>query len=726
MRKLIFVFCLMAIGQTDLFAQAFSINTDGSTANASAMLDVKSTSKGVLIPRMTRTERNAIASPATGLLIFQSGPDSIGFHYYDGTKWTWMFSNANADSLAWRTGGNTGTTDAGNFIGTKDNIPLNIRVNNQKSGRIDNNLANTFLGYQAANANSTGQNNAAFGHQALLSNTSGTNNTAVGALSASGNTSGAQNTATGYASMILNTVGQNNTTYGFYSLYNNVAGSNATAIGYQAMLYANNTTTAFVNNNVALGYEALKGSSTASANTGLTNTALGYQTLLNNSTGAGNTSVGYQSLVANTTGIQNIAIGKTSMISNTTGVNNTAVGVQSLYSNTSGNENSAFGPNSLFFNNGDGNSGFGWSTLFYNSTGNYNTAVGYYASGLNTTGYSNVAVGAKALYTNTTSSNLVAIGDSSLFNSTGTGNTALGSKAGYNLTTGSNNVFIGYQAGYNETGNNKLYIANNATNPPIIYGDFSNKTIGLGTITPNSTYGFAKLEIASDGFGSPSDVLIRNAANSSGYAPGLVFQHARGTLAAPANVTSGDYLNSVGGMNYAGSYVQSWAMDVYADGTVSTGTVPTRIQFATQNLAGGYGYRMTIKNDGSIGIGTASPNSTLQVDGTMAVGVTMNIAGGTSGSPVSLSTAKYYIGLLPADGTNNNYQLPSPVGIPGRTYIIRNNSSVNNAVISTAAALLFPGASATGNSSYTLNPTSTVKTVMVVSDGSNWTIMKMD
>jgi hypothetical protein len=47
-----------------------AINTDGSLPNNSAMLDVKSTAKGMLIPRMSSAERDAIVSPATGLMIF--------------------------------------------------------------------------------------------------------------------------------------------------------------------------------------------------------------------------------------------------------------------------------------------------------------------------------------------------------------------------------------------------------------------------------------------------------------------------------------------------------------------------------------------------------------------------------------------------------------------------------------------------------------------------------
>jgi hypothetical protein len=47
-----------------------AINTDGSLPDNSAMLDVKSTAKGMLVPRMTAAQRDAIVSPATGLLIF--------------------------------------------------------------------------------------------------------------------------------------------------------------------------------------------------------------------------------------------------------------------------------------------------------------------------------------------------------------------------------------------------------------------------------------------------------------------------------------------------------------------------------------------------------------------------------------------------------------------------------------------------------------------------------
>ncbi|HNK30404.1 MAG TPA: hypothetical protein PKG65_15835, partial [Ferruginibacter sp.] len=130
-------------------AQSVSINTDGSTAHASSLLDVKSTDKGVLIPRMSKTERNAIASPATGLMVFQNAPDSIGFYYYNGTTWLWL-ATANA-SAGWLTTGNAGINPATNFLGTTDANSIRLRYNNIFAGQVND--TTTYLGYQAGLTN---------------------------------------------------------------------------------------------------------------------------------------------------------------------------------------------------------------------------------------------------------------------------------------------------------------------------------------------------------------------------------------------------------------------------------------------------------------------------------------------------------------------------------------------------------------------------------------------
>jgi hypothetical protein len=57
----------------------------GTTANAVAILDVASTTKGFLPPRMTTTERNAIVTPPAGLMVYNTTTNKLNF--YNGTAW---------------------------------------------------------------------------------------------------------------------------------------------------------------------------------------------------------------------------------------------------------------------------------------------------------------------------------------------------------------------------------------------------------------------------------------------------------------------------------------------------------------------------------------------------------------------------------------------------------------------------------------------------------------
>ena len=61
------------------------INTN--TPDASSALEIESTTGGILIPRMTETQRDAIVSPASGLMIYQTDQE-FGFYFYNGTLWT--------------------------------------------------------------------------------------------------------------------------------------------------------------------------------------------------------------------------------------------------------------------------------------------------------------------------------------------------------------------------------------------------------------------------------------------------------------------------------------------------------------------------------------------------------------------------------------------------------------------------------------------------------------
>jgi len=69
MKRLSFFIAMLLLFSNAMFAQV-AINSDNSLPDNSAMLDVKSTTKGVLVPRMAGTQRDAISNPAKGLLIF--------------------------------------------------------------------------------------------------------------------------------------------------------------------------------------------------------------------------------------------------------------------------------------------------------------------------------------------------------------------------------------------------------------------------------------------------------------------------------------------------------------------------------------------------------------------------------------------------------------------------------------------------------------------------------
>ena len=85
MRKVknIFMIALVAVctvGSKVARAQGMAVNTSGAAANSSAMLDVSSTTQGVLVPRMTTSQRTGISSPAAGLLVFDTNTGGLWFY----------------------------------------------------------------------------------------------------------------------------------------------------------------------------------------------------------------------------------------------------------------------------------------------------------------------------------------------------------------------------------------------------------------------------------------------------------------------------------------------------------------------------------------------------------------------------------------------------------------------------------------------------------------------
>ena len=118
----------------------------GTTPDISAKLDVSSTSKGFLAPRVALTTTNAagpITTPATGLFVYNTAtagvsPNNVvpGYYYNSGTTaapvWK-RFSAGNGDG--WQTTGNAGT-GAANYVGTSDAVDFKLATNGTERMRV--------------------------------------------------------------------------------------------------------------------------------------------------------------------------------------------------------------------------------------------------------------------------------------------------------------------------------------------------------------------------------------------------------------------------------------------------------------------------------------------------------------------------------------------------------------------------------------------------------------
>jgi hypothetical protein len=283
--------------------------------DASSILEVKSTTKGILIPRMTKIQRDAIVSPATGLMIYQT-TSAPGFYYYDGSAWNAMApknANKSLSNLTGPTAINVDllpATDASSNLGSvsfgwKDAY---LDGSMYMRGAIYMNYArfishpsglNTFMGYGSGASLSGGAFNTGIGDSTLTANTTGSLNTANGFGALTSNSSSSYNSAFGAMALNANTIGYYNTANGAWSLFKNTTGSNNTAFGSYALQY--NVTADY---NTAIGAGALSSSAT-----GYSNTAVGYQALFGNLGGDGNTASGISALYSNTTGYDNSAFG---------------------------------------------------------------------------------------------------------------------------------------------------------------------------------------------------------------------------------------------------------------------------------------------------------------------------------------------------------------------------------------------------------------------------------
>ncbi len=318
-------------GQTNIFPASGSAGIGTVSPNAKSLLDVQSTTAGVLIPRMTAAQRTAIVSPPQGLMVYQTTIPE-GIYFYNTSGWVALSpSGFNNDLLP----ATAGTFNLGSNTNTWENLHLGNGIYHNGSQLIGISSSSLAFGKNSMDALDAA-NNIALGNDALSNITTGNTNIAIGNESLTSTTTGSRNIGIGFESLNLLTTGIDNTAIGNKSLNVATSASFNTSIGANTFLFL--TTAAY---NLAVGcnagYNNLSGNNNAYSgaysgyeNTlGSHNSGHGYSSLRENVTGSYNTAIGYYAgSVSNsfTTGtfVGSNAYTTATGVSNLTGIGNNA------------------------------------------------------------------------------------------------------------------------------------------------------------------------------------------------------------------------------------------------------------------------------------------------------------------------------------------------------------------------------------------------------------------
>jgi len=453
---------------------------------------------------------------------------------------------------------------------------LAIGIGAGRAGLGDQNL---IVGYQAGYANE-GTYETFVGHQSGYSNTSGNQNSFLGYMSGYSNTIGGENVFVGMEAGFSNN-GHRNTAVGTFAGYLNTSGSDNLVLGFNAGYLSTS------GQNVFAGAKA------------------GYK-----STAGQNVFVGYNAGYENTAGLNNAALGYLAGYSNTTGANNSLIGAYAGY---------------------------------YNQTGSADTVLGYKAGGYGAGGLnafsSSTIMGYQAGYGLTT----------------GSDNLLLGFQSGDSLTTGSRNIIIGYdEDAPAATTNDYINIGG------LLHGDMAQSTMTVyGNLYANKFYGdgsgLTNLTGAGDNLGNHTATTTLNMASwdminvsSVNFLSNVFLTSATeaqyGGIYVSTNIYiagkyygDGSELTGVTGSDNLGSHVATTTLDMVNFGVinVSSITVANFIRTATLTViapdtaasslwvsTSEVTPHLYVSTSGYVGIGTNSPASSLDVKGTVKVGIT--------------------------------------------------------------------------------------------------------
>ncbi len=486
----LFLSFFILLGITSVFAQNITITDDENhTADESAVLDVYSTSKGMLIPRMTTEQREGVANPAQGLLVFDVDTESFFFH--NGSNWSDL---SNGGSDAWIRNGSTNSvylSQNSDKVGIGTSSPEALfEVRNSagdpvfavypegvrmyvKEGEVENDKSGFVVsGQGVASANEmfrlTSDSARIYFDEPVKGSRGGF---------AVGNTGAIK--------------GEDNNVFEVYSegvrMYVNegeVGGENSgfvvsgqgTLSSKEMLRITRDSARIYVDEQAkgsrggfAVGNTgAIKGvvenimyieeenffigkKSGASISTGIQNSFLGFETGKNNTTGSNNFFAGFMAGSANEDGSNNIFFGNNAGISNISGVDNIIIGNEAGVNSVYANSNLIIGRYAGYKVTNGFNTFIGTESGANSENVRYNTFVGRRSGMNNISGEQNTYMGFQAGAEGTIGVENTYIGTSAGRQANGSYNVYIGSATGgygaLNENTGSQNVFVGNNSG---------------------------------------------------------------------------------------------------------------------------------------------------------------------------------------------------------------------------------------------------------------------------------------
>ena len=491
-------------------------------------------------------------------------------------------------------------------------------------------------------------------------------------------------------------------------------------IGNIKVLYNKGTNNLFVGNNAG------------PSNSGSQNTFIGHTSAALNNSGADNVFVGYNTGAVNTTGSGNIFVGKDAGYANQTGSNNIYVGIRAggcTTCNSTTSDNIAIGRDAGYY------SGTGSSTRTImigaqagkNNYASDNIFIGYQAGfGAGITGTDNIFIGKRVGQNvisgtrNTIIGSIAADGgtfggssDNVIIGYDAVGGAAIGgvstiigvSAGYYNATTVSNNTFIGYNAGYNATGINNTFLGHQAGNVNIAGANntyLGYNANGTAALTNATAIGYNASVTASNSFilgDGTVKVGIGSTAPNNTLEVAAVSSSVGVGGALGAASTGYQFLNY--GVQHAGFRWTGGSTNIVLEDASSSSDPGGWYSGATVNF---------IVRNGKVGIGSSTPNSTLDVNGSVTMKRTA-----TAANYVVLTT-DYYVGVTNTAAARTITLPAAATAATGKMYIIKDESGgalINNITVAGNGAENIDGANTKViNTNY--------GSVKVICDGTQW------